>query len=133
MLVVKYAIICDDIRKEDTGKLILIGVYSRDIRVAAFPATLVLSLCVGIESDEPKESDIYLQCMIGDNIKFNAEIRVEVQEAGSGVMTLPPFVLNNITEGGIIVFKFKIDEADWQTVASIPILLLPSVASSPPA
>jgi hypothetical protein len=37
-------ILCDDVRREESGKDILIGVYSGDILVPQFPAALSLSL-----------------------------------------------------------------------------------------
>jgi hypothetical protein len=43
-------IVCDDIRREDNGKEIIIGVYSGSIVVPQFPATLLLSLWVGLEA-----------------------------------------------------------------------------------
>ena len=41
---VESVLLCDDIRREDNGKAILIGVYSGDIVVPQFPAVLRLSL-----------------------------------------------------------------------------------------
>lgn len=46
-------LICDDIRQETSGKLILIGYYPTDIVVEQFPAQLTLSLMLRIE-DPPK-------------------------------------------------------------------------------
>jgi hypothetical protein len=33
----KLTLVCDDVRREDNGKLIIIGVYTPDIRVAQIP------------------------------------------------------------------------------------------------
>jgi len=45
---------CDDIRREDNGKLLLIGVYGQSIAVPQFPATLPsLVFFQGLESDRP--------------------------------------------------------------------------------
>ena len=42
-LEVREVLVCDDIRREENGKAILIGVYVGDILVSAFPANLRLS------------------------------------------------------------------------------------------
>lgn len=42
-----YAIFADDVRREDNGKLLLIGVYLDDLIVPKFPAAIMgLNLCV---------------------------------------------------------------------------------------
>ncbi|AMN46398.1 hypothetical protein ACG33_04620 [Steroidobacter denitrificans] len=42
-LEIREVLVCDDIRREDNGKAILIGVYVGDILVSAFPVNLRLS------------------------------------------------------------------------------------------
>jgi hypothetical protein len=37
-------LICDDVRREENGKEILIGVYSGDIIVTRFPAAMALTI-----------------------------------------------------------------------------------------
>lgn len=39
-------IVCDDIRREDNGKALLIGVYAGDILVPRFPAAMQLSFYI---------------------------------------------------------------------------------------
>jgi uncharacterized protein DUF6941 len=43
---VLHALLCDDVRREFNGKMILIGVYSGDVVVASLPATLVFTLWI---------------------------------------------------------------------------------------
>lgn len=40
----KYTIICDDVRQENTAKLLLIGVYTGPIGVAQIPVTMPVGL-----------------------------------------------------------------------------------------
>ncbi|TIP70339.1 MAG: hypothetical protein E5X53_28280 [Mesorhizobium sp.] len=44
-------ILCDDVRKEITGKDILIGVYSGTINVPAYPVVVPASLWIELEPD----------------------------------------------------------------------------------
>ena len=48
---IEYAIVCDDVRREDNGKFIIIGAYGSDIRVSSTPANLRLSLLVAARSE----------------------------------------------------------------------------------
>lgn len=48
---IEYAIVCDDVRREDNGKFIIIGAYGSDIRVSSTPAKLRLSLLVAARSE----------------------------------------------------------------------------------
>lgn len=45
VLIPEVALICDDIRKEDNGKLLFVGVYSDTMTVLEFPATLPRLSC----------------------------------------------------------------------------------------
>ena len=48
---IEYAIVCDDVRREDNGKFIIIGAYGSDIQVSSIPANLRLSLLVAVRSE----------------------------------------------------------------------------------
>ena len=57
------AIICDEVRVEDTGKHIIIGVYSESIAVSDFPANLLLSFWIQFYVDRDGEIDIELRIL----------------------------------------------------------------------
>jgi len=50
----KYIIMCDDFRREDNGKLLLVGMYITDMTVPSlpFPLPTLVFFCV-LESDRP--------------------------------------------------------------------------------
>jgi hypothetical protein len=58
-LKIETGVMCDDVRREASGKLIAIGLYATNLKLAAFPATLVLfCLIVGnAESAGPLETE----------------------------------------------------------------------------
>jgi len=50
----RYILICDDVRREDNGKLILIGLYLPDMVVQQIPFLMpTLSFFLNLESDRP--------------------------------------------------------------------------------
>jgi hypothetical protein len=64
-LEVKYAIVCDDIRTEDNGKDIIIGVYNDKILVRSFPAALALSLWLHILPTKVGEHPLHSRLLGG--------------------------------------------------------------------
>ncbi len=55
---IEYAIVCDDVRREDNGKFIIIGAYGSDIRVSSTPANLRLSLLVAARSETEHQTPV---------------------------------------------------------------------------
>lgn len=51
------ALLCDDIRREANGKLILVGVYLANIAMAE-PATISLDLHIGITASKPGDYNL---------------------------------------------------------------------------
>jgi len=117
------SVVCDEVRKEVTGKEILIGVYGDDIIVGAFPATLLLSLWVRARFD-----------LAGD---WAALFQV-VGKSGRQLLTPQVAILRSpgvnhlvsITFGGIplqlegpeqIKFQWHFGGGDWHTIGEIEI------------
>ena len=69
----KYTLICDDIRQENNGKLILIGLYQRDIVVPHVPVIL--------------PSLAFLQCFESDRPgNFSIRFRIEQMDTGRPIV-----------------------------------------------
>ena len=54
MITQRYMLLCDDVRKEDNGKMLLLGVYTPDMTVPQLPfvaPTLAFFFC--LEADRP--------------------------------------------------------------------------------
>lgn len=109
-------IVCDDVRQEINGKLILIGVYTGDIVVSALPVTLTqLHFFIEIRMDS------------GDILRFaKVEIRVPghepyLVEIPEGQVSLPPSVegLDDpkvIWRAGFPIVPFPLLQEGWITV-----------------
>ena len=74
---IRGAILCDDVRKEDNGKILLIGVYSSDILVRQFP--FKKNLCLWLHG--PAERGEYkIQVRVSVTAEDNSEARQEVKQ-----------------------------------------------------
>lgn len=119
------AIICDEVRKEDNGKHILIGVYPADIRVPEFPTNLILSMWFQfyVERDGTIEMEYRAVRKDGDLI-FQGVGMINIED-----FTLPvTVVLNKLmvqmeSEGNFIIqIREKAPRKKWQVVKTIPVI-----------
>jgi hypothetical protein len=76
--------ICDDVRREDNGKEIIIGVYSETIIVESFPvllATFAVRFVIRVPIKRPLTLDGSIAGPDGvDIVKFQGELRAEREE-----------------------------------------------------
>ena len=62
MITLKYALICDEVRREDNGKLIIIGMYTPNMAVPQLPFVLPqLTLFVHLESDATGHAGLHMK------------------------------------------------------------------------
>jgi len=135
---VRFGILCEDIRREDNGKLILIGVFGDAILVKEFPALLTLANAVWFDLSTPFDGPLWSQVLL-DDAQIAAAKAMAVIEAGRPVMAIQPIPLR-VPKEGVLSFQLKFSEdGDWQTTTTVPIRLNPSagalqqpVSQSPP-
>jgi hypothetical protein len=124
------ALVCDDVRKEDNGKEILIGVYTGGIVVPAMPAALILSLWLFLEPKGSGELPIEMQLLNDEGTQLiharalgvvqdtNAELTAALADADDDRSSLAfaRFPVKFEKEGRLR-FQVKVGNDDWQTVA----------------
>jgi hypothetical protein len=120
-LEIKSVVVCDDVRREENGKDILIGVYSSGILVPQLPATLSLSFWIQFRARDAGEIAADFRLMGGEDVKF-AEVhgRLQMAKPGIGSLALGPIpvalqVLRPLT------LQFKQGDRDWTTIEEIPV------------
>ena len=119
---IQSVIICDDIRKEITGKDILIGVYAGGINVPSYPVTLPLAFWIVLDPEQSSnyKCEITIQSPSGNPpIKMEAEIEVG-QPVGPGILALSKVPIRIENDGDITV-SLKVDDVDFGVVKSTPV------------
>ena len=118
------ALVCDDVRRESSGKDILIGVYGSAILVTRFPASI--SPMLWIQARALKSGEIKFA------IRMLNEHEAVFFETSGGVDTDEPGGLGAFSVGGVnlqvhsemnLIFQLKIDSGEWTNVLEIPIEL----------
>jgi hypothetical protein len=94
-----YTIICDDVRREDNGKLIILGMYMGTITVPSFPAVLpTLTILSLVESDRPGQ--------------WSFRLAIQNLERGNAVMEARGFA--NVPQPGPAVMPIKFGGARFE-------------------
>jgi hypothetical protein len=107
----RYVLMCDEVRQEITGKLILLGLYTPDIGVAQVPVLLPsLTFVCGLESDRPGNFPIRFGLQ---HLDSGQEVLQGMGAAGFQRPGFAPAILpmRNLTLGqvGTYVFSLTID------------------------
>jgi len=127
---VRFGALCDDVRREDNGKLIFLGVYGESVLVASFPARLRLANPVWFELKEPYNGNIWSQVLLDDE-KIMEGVGPAEMGAGNPLITIQPIPIQ-VPREGMLSFQLKFSEdGEWQTTVTIPIRPNPSSNASP--
>ena len=126
----RYVLICDDVRREDNGKLIVLGMYLPDMSVTQIPFPMpTLTFLLNLESDRPGN--------------FPFQFRLQHQETGTllaqGMGAIPvvnpqqPIVMP-VKMGGLVFnslglygFSLQIDGQPDPIAATFSVQLMPNV------
>lgn len=117
-ITIHNSVICDDVRREDNGKYLLIGVYD-GIRVQTFPTNLMLGFWIHFTATAAGTLPLHIR-VLGDQGEQFFEVGItltvrSVEPASIGLGGLPvalqvPTNLN---------WQFKLGDGEWQTFRTI--------------
>ena len=130
---IRFGVLCEDVRREDNGKLFFLGVFGESVLVSGFPASLTFANPVWFALDEPFDGFVWSQVLL-DDTKIAGVKGVARIPPGQPLMSIQPIPLQ-VPKEGVLSFQLKFsEESEWQTALSIPIRLSPSArASQPPS
>lgn len=119
-------IICDQIRKEDSGKHLLIGVYPNNIQFPSFPAKIDLSVWVQFRDSGYRRIPMNFRVINSNNdtlMSATGEIDASNQE-GLLTIVIPQFLLI-ILDQTILSFQIREPKKRWRTLKQMPVELKP--------
>lgn len=127
------SIVCDDIRIEDNGKAIIIGVYVGDILVSEFPASLRLGFWVQWKNDAEivGKTDFEMQIEVEGH-----EEKIRSQGSFNGPLIAGADIFITAV-GAPVTFRkptslkvsAKFDSGPWKELANKRVDLRPTLAS----
>lgn len=124
-LIVRYALVCDDVREEKSGKETLVGVYNEKIIVGGLPA-VIPKLCFRIRITpirRPLDISLSLQAPEGgDSITgLKAVLPAGAEKSGGHTLNLvmSPFILKAEGEYSLIVEHGGKEETALKFIAEV--------------
>jgi hypothetical protein len=129
---IKFAIICDDVRREDTGKMIIIGAYGRDIGVSSFPVNIALAAALSFSIDKAGTIPLEVKWSFDGNEISKSHGSIRSDGGGVSLINIPPMLLG-IERPGTLEFNVRFDKGKWETPARLPVVVRAPTASPQPS
>jgi len=129
----RYVLVCDEVRQENTGKFIIVGLYTPDLIVGQIPVVLPgLTFFIGVESDRPGnyQCRISLQHLETGQLVAQGMAGFTIQRPGFGPIPirLANLQLNAI---GAYVFTLQVDGEREPITASFSVNLVVTQQAQP--
>ena|ERR1700733_4642203 len=136
---IRNVIVCDDIRREDNGKLILIGVYSDQILIDSFPAVLTFTIYCEIMPDSLEPIILNARVYFGKKSKTNVPLQMRLDIILNKLGVIPvvlPKTSFSATQEGTYHVDISFEGSKWVTLVEKSIDLsrnpIPSIVSTQP-
>ena len=116
------AIICDEVRIENTGKHIIIGAYSNNISVPAFPAGIVLSIWSQFYADRNGDMNVELRVLANKKEITRGLGRFQINDYKELVTSVYNGIPLQVQGEGMLTFQIRVANGRWKTFKKIPII-----------
>jgi hypothetical protein len=119
--VAEVVLLCDDVRREFSGKDIIIGVYSDEITVMSLPATLVFCLYIRARFPEKnKNYEIEFRVLgdTGQQLIPIAKTTINSQNTPRSTISFGGIPLHIQSEGEV-QFQWRPQAAEWITLVQL--------------
>ena len=123
------SVVCEDIRQENNGKQILIGVYN-SVLVQQFPVVLSLAFWIQYLPTQTGKFKSGLRVVSGDTtfLDINADIEIPAIELSSFNIVGIPFALQTETT---LKVELKQPSGQWEFVREFSVRRRPSAVPTP--
>ncbi len=113
------AVVCDQVRTEDSGKHIIIGTYHNDILFDHFPAQTTLVTWLQFMVEESGEHEIEYRVTKDRKTISHARGKMAVLSSDKmQTLILPPMALQIDGEGNL-VFQIREKKMRWKTLVEL--------------
>lgn len=123
---VNFCLICDDVRKEASGKDILVGVYSGELAVHALPVTLLISLFIEIAPGKTGVQKLRLRALFDDACVYEATATLNVTDIAPFSFGTPKMQITCAREGELAFQAAFDDDEEWSTIQRRGVVLQPT-------
>lgn len=127
-LKIDSAFFCDDVRRENNGKLIAIGMYGNRIFMGSFPAALRFWAMLNVHFPDAGRHAFKVRLNMAKAMLQEVSIEVDATWSGSDWLPVPfePYVFE---QPGEMSLSFEASDGKWKRFYAIPIENFPSTVS----
>ncbi len=122
---IEYTLVCDDVRREDNGKWLYLGVYAHNILVAAVPTNLMLSLVFRLKPKKVVQTDVEVRALLDGAMLSGIKGQIQFTEMNSENFPTPSIPIP-IAHLGVLEFQVREGSSNWQSVLSIDVQQKPT-------
>lgn len=116
---VKNAVLCEDIRTENNGKQLLIGVYLNDIRLSVPSAKISLAFWLQLAGFEEGETELNFRVRLDRKTLGDGHVKLSVTEPDESVTVPIRPQAFNLEVNRTLHFDLKFRDASrWKTILS---------------
>jgi hypothetical protein len=130
-----FALFCDDIRYENNGKQILIGVYTGDILISQIPAIISLAVWIAFERINDTTGELPVEFRMintqGNSLGYGSATLHLTSDLHDGAIALPGLPLQ-LQQPDTLTFQLKQADDRWESIRSTHVRLAPTSATAPP-
>lgn len=117
----RFGFVCEFARREDNGKLFLIGVFGHNLAMARIPALLHLTAVVSTYARESNVTDtMEVQATLNGNELFKGSGTIAVNEPGPDLLVVSMPL--QISEEGEFVMRARIGKGHYKTLYTLPVI-----------
>lgn len=114
------AIFCDDVRREDNGKILMVGAYASEIIVSEFPATLILQCLIVVDADEANKLQLAFEFFMDDHLRTRGRGELTLYNKGRILLPIHNLVAQDMKEPCVLRLDLDIGQG-MHTVVAIPV------------
>ena len=123
---VNYCLVCDDVRREESGKDILVGVYSGELLLDSLPATLLISLFIEIAPGKTGIQKLRLRTLFDEACVYDATATLNVTDVTPFSFGTPKMQIPCAREGEIVFQAAFGEDEEWSTIQRKRVVLQPT-------
>lgn len=137
-LTIKAALMCDEVRREDNGKGLFIGVYQGDVTVKEFPAALRLTWVLLAQPTRSTEREMEFRLTYDENtadpksVLAKLEIQSAPLEGMEEVQLVLPDVVLTFSGPTTLTLSLK-DDGQWNPIVRKNLMLAGASGTTEPS
>ena len=117
---IEYAIVCDDVRREDNGKLIIIGAYASDILIPSRSANLRLTILVAVRSETEHQSLVKIRVMQDSKQIYEMKEELKISVAAQDISSISIVGMPIPAEiGKTLDFQIRFDQGRFRSACKL--------------